>query len=237
MANYPVKPSTTLGLMRLSLLPMTSVPITLRENICRRQLDILERVFSRHTEAQVFLCGFDYASEHEDTAVVGHFTILGALRDEKRNTYSVTLYNDGPSFACSCPDHRRRYMSEGTYCKHISFIICKVAGVTSSEIFSTKRLDACHYDRLITSITTLFVDVPNFKPTGIVSDKLVFDGPGRPLDEDSSCPVCLSDMAAGDKLLTCPKCQNSLHAECMRAWLYRKASCPFCRDTCWTRYK
>ncbi|CAO2195142.1 unnamed protein product [Urochloa humidicola] len=44
------------------------------------------------------------------------------------------------------------------------------------------------------------------------------------------CPICLGELAEGDKVKALPRCgHGGFHPECVDAWLRARASCPLCR--------
>eukprot|EP00602_Paraphysomonas_sp_CaronLab_P000885 CAMPEP_0185031734 /NCGR_PEP_ID=MMETSP1103-20130426/19358_1 /TAXON_ID=36769 /ORGANISM="Paraphysomonas bandaiensis, Strain Caron Lab Isolate" /LENGTH=186 /DNA_ID=CAMNT_0027567357 /DNA_START=595 /DNA_END=1155 /DNA_ORIENTATION=- len=45
---------------------------------------------------------------------------------------------------------------------------------------------------------------------------------------DSTCPICLNDMAVGEKVRVMP-CKHVFHSQCVDEWLRVNASCPTCR--------
>ncbi|KAG2592685.1 RING-H2 finger protein ATL66-like [Panicum virgatum] len=53
----------------------------------------------------------------------------------------------------------------------------------------------------------------------------------RPAADDAAqcCPICLGELAEGDKVKALPVCGHGFHPECVDAWLRARASCPLCR--------
>lgn len=53
---------------------------------------------------------------------------------------------------------------------------------------------------------------------------------------DTECVICLSELAAGDRLRLLPKCNHGFHVRCIDKWLSSHSSCPKCRhcliETC-----
>jgi hypothetical protein len=51
-------------------------------------------------------------------------------------------------------------------------------------------------------------------------------------DETSSCPICLMDFEASDRVSACKdnkSCCHFFHEKCLKDWLYKQPSCPCCR--------
>ena len=48
-------------------------------------------------------------------------------------------------------------------------------------------------------------------------------------DAAQCCPICLGELAEGDKVKALPVCGHGFHPECVDAWLRARASCPLCR--------
>ncbi|KAK8717246.1 hypothetical protein V6N13_044521 [Hibiscus sabdariffa] len=46
---------------------------------------------------------------------------------------------------------------------------------------------------------------------------------------DSTCVICLSEFAAGERLRIFPECNHGFHTRCIDEWLSSHASCPTCR--------
>ena len=49
---------------------------------------------------------------------------------------------------------------------------------------------------------------------------------------EGNCTVCMTDMAAGERIVTLP-CMHTFHEECGERWLREYArTCPICRRSC-----
>jgi hypothetical protein len=46
---------------------------------------------------------------------------------------------------------------------------------------------------------------------------------------DAECPICLSELADGERVRVLPACGHGFHAACVDGWLAARASCPTCR--------
>ncbi|KAE8710811.1 putative RING/U-box superfamily protein [Hibiscus syriacus] len=47
----------------------------------------------------------------------------------------------------------------------------------------------------------------------------------------NTCPICLDEYQAKEKLRTIPDCKHYFHADCIDEWLKLNAACPLCRNT------
>uniref|UniRef100_A0ACD5T9Q3 Uncharacterized protein n=1 Tax=Avena sativa TaxID=4498 RepID=A0ACD5T9Q3_AVESA len=53
---------------------------------------------------------------------------------------------------------------------------------------------------------------------------------GCDVDErEAECSICISALAAGDKVKALPPCGHCFHPDCVDAWLRSHPSCPLCR--------
>ncbi|KQK19177.1 RING-H2 finger protein ATL3 [Brachypodium distachyon] len=52
---------------------------------------------------------------------------------------------------------------------------------------------------------------------------------GAPGESPLECAVCLSEVAAGEKVRTLPKCDHRFHVECIDMWFHSHDTCPLCR--------
>ncbi|XP_039055977.1 putative RING-H2 finger protein ATL21A [Hibiscus syriacus] len=46
----------------------------------------------------------------------------------------------------------------------------------------------------------------------------------------NTCPICLDEYQAKEKLRTIPDCKHYFHADCIDEWLKLNAACPLCRN-------
>jgi hypothetical protein len=45
----------------------------------------------------------------------------------------------------------------------------------------------------------------------------------------SCCPICLHDLSAGEDVSIALYCHHAYHTECLKMWLPRSKTCPYCR--------
>lgn len=59
---------------------------------------------------------------------------------------------------------------------------------------------------------------------------LVGESRRLPRSNDNTCPICLCEYQAKEKLRTIPDCNHYFHAICIDEWLKLNAACPLCRN-------
>ncbi len=216
------------------------------------QADILRRIRPSYsgTEARdIFLSSY---TPNTDTTgrrrqIQGEFTVLGSRRAGTRDAYTVTWYKpECPrSFWCSCPDQRFNGGKKEIYCKHISFLVCRVARILDAEFFRTKHLPAGLQSVFATRIqdsaslrgAAAVATVATAAPTAVPrTTNEIFRTCGKPIEAGDSCPICYDEFSTASHL-SCPTCKNNVHQECMEVWLERNNSCVFCRSHVWSSYR
>lgn len=143
-------------------------------------------------------------------------SILCDVEGSTGTTYVVELKKVG--CCCTCPDFAKR----GEMCKHIFFVLVRVAKTPISEV----QQDPDNFvlsDDLTTRIKNAI------DPTHAVTD--AFEA--RLTNE---CGVCYEDFTERDKdLRKCMTCSKALHDSCMELWTRSCATrgqtwtCPYCR--------
>jgi len=53
--------------------------------------------------------------------------------------------------------------------------------------------------------------------------------PGRQLEEDDECCICMDNFLTEGGVIEFPICKHMYHAHCLDEWLARKTTCPMCR--------
>ncbi len=212
------------------------------------QYEILNRIRPNHNRwdprntRDVFLSSYtpNTSTDRKKANIEGEFAVLGTLRKGERESYKVTWYKQGSqvrgSFWCSCPDQKFNGSKKNIYCKHISFLICRMANLYDPEIFSTKQLSSDNHEAFKQKVTNAAVLQQVQPPPHVVPTATnVFSECGKAVEEGDSCPICYDDLA-NTVLLGCPTCKNNIHKECMEVWLERNQTCVYCRSTAWTHY-
>ncbi|GFY97262.1 RING/U-box superfamily protein [Actinidia rufa] len=52
----------------------------------------------------------------------------------------------------------------------------------------------------------------------------------KDLEDGLECAVCLSELAAGEKVRLLPKCNHGFHVDCIDMWFQSHSTCPICRN-------
>ena len=140
-------------------------------------------------------------------------------------------------FTCSCPDFKFNSKNKNIVCKHICFLICKVAKILKPYFYETKILNDDDFNALITKLTSenIWTDSAITKNIEKITMEL-FTQFTKPIAD--SCPICFNDLTENDKhiILSCPCCKNYVHTECIEVWMEKKMECVFCRSDCWDKY-
>uniref|UniRef100_A0ACD5TG90 Uncharacterized protein n=1 Tax=Avena sativa TaxID=4498 RepID=A0ACD5TG90_AVESA len=65
-----------------------------------------------------------------------------------------------------------------------------------------------------------------YSPTRMTGQK---GSGGEEEEREAECSICISALAAGDKVKALPPCGHCFHPDCVDAWLRSHDSCPLCR--------
>uniref|UniRef100_A0ACD5U2Z8 Uncharacterized protein n=1 Tax=Avena sativa TaxID=4498 RepID=A0ACD5U2Z8_AVESA len=74
----------------------------------------------------------------------------------------------------------------------------------------------------------LDADAINGLPVTLYSPTRSTNGGGEE-EQEAECSICISALAAGDKVKALPPCGHCFHPDCVDAWLRSHPSCPLCR--------
>jgi hypothetical protein len=224
------------------------------------QAEILERIQPSHsTNREIFLSSYtpnmDMSARRRH--VEGEFSVLGTVRNGVRDAYTVTWYKPSAgqkSFWCSCPDQRFNGGKKSIYCKHISFLVCRVARILDADLFRTKQFTPDMHRlfgeriRSSPSLGTTALQSQLQSPTPVIhvpspaiqvqptNRNQAFRTGGKAIEAGDSCPICYDEFGATPHL-SCPTCKNNMHQECMEVWLERNNTCVFCRSNVWHAYR
>lgn len=185
-----------------------------------------------------------------DRACNGRIYLLEAVLDKGTWTFKVEGTRHQPydlvvgknRATCTCPDFLRRQQK---LCKHILFIVYRVAGMPQTETPTSELLSG---DALFAKISARLDNVENSDVVYVIDDPDAVGrnakeraDHGRERDEkeenksdetnekDGECPVCMDSLSEGD-LVTCPHCKNEIHLSCMKIWWKAKnKTCVLCR--------
>lgn len=231
---------------------IASLPQNLEQLIKRvgneDQRNALYKLNSRHPSDQIYLENYtpNTSTNKKTIGVQGTFTILGTYNYSKktRSEYEVKLYKPGASdrgsFWCSCPDHKFNSTIKQMVCKHICFLVCKVAKIYDPSFFRTKFLSDLQYSAFLSkaeNIQQLLADPNIARPQRPSQDVLLqlFKDKTKTMCDDDVCPICYNALPT-EELLSCPDCKNYIHNDCMMVWLERNKTCVFCRSDVWENY-
>jgi hypothetical protein len=213
------------------------------------QKDTLLRIcpsYSRHEEDQIFMNAFtqNTSTERRLESLAGTFEILGCMKKGQRTHYDVKLYkpNTNPrgSLWCSCSDYKFHSSKQNKVCKHICFVVCKLAKILDLSYFETKQLTQEQFEKIMekaTDMNTLRDCTLCRVPDNVTIE--LFQHQTKTIDEEDTCPICF-DVFQKDIQplpLSCPACHNYVHKDCMDVWLERKHTCVYCRNDIWKKYK
>lgn len=209
----------------------------------QNQIDIIHRSSQRFEEDRLYMINYEPINDKKKPNILGQFMVLGTYdyKKDRRSQYDIKLYRPNTekgSFYCSCPDHKFNSVKKGTVCKHITFIVCQIARVMTKHFFETKHLTQQQTDDLIRKVS---------KDSEIWKDKCLcrevktltlqsFKDSKREIDDEDVCPICY-DTLGRDDLLSCPRCSNYVHNECMMVWMEKQKRCVYCADTLWEHYE
>ena len=176
-------------------------------------------------------------SDGEDMLDRG-YSVLGSTG----NLYEVRITHN-PS--CTCPDAAR-----GNRCKHIIFILVRVLGQSQQSplavadelsdeelvlIFSEADARGAGVAAAVQAGDEVVVAVTGKAPAAAAAAAAAADEPkpvAKPAEGD--CCICFEGLLTGHadpaSLCACSVCQNSLHKDCIAAWLTRGTACPYCRS-------
>ena len=210
------------------------------------QRDSLRKLLLRDESYQMYLAGYqkNLSTERKNDHIQGEFKVLGTLNSRgQRAEYEVTLYRPNSraikSFWCSCPEHKFQSNKKNIFCKHICFLLCRVARVYSKELFETKNFTEGMFEAFVNAIEDnpkLMMD----RTLCIPSENLAsaFTEIKKALGDDDQCPICYDDIKSHHSNLSCPDCKNVCHKACMDIWLAQgHPTCVYCRSDVWKRYK
>jgi hypothetical protein len=178
------------------------------------QINSLTKLLDTDESNQIYLVNYKKNGKKYHS----EFTILGTLRAGKRSEYKVILLNDG-KFKCNCKDFK--FNSSDRVCKHICFLMCRVAKMYSKNFFTTHILTKEEFKKF-TEIEFTIKNIENdFAP---VESKAGED-----------CSICFDKLSL-EAIIACPDCHNNIHKRCMEVWLEKNKTCLFCRSTSWGSY-
>lgn len=191
------------------------------------QNDILSKLFNG-SYGKMYLVKY---KKNEKNQIV--IDILGSRNKDYRSNYTVILHKEYYNFTCNCKDYIYRANVNNIVCKHITFILCKVACIFDYKYFISKRLSNCQLNAVINVIEN--DRIWNNTDISIKNINSNFEKNIRKLNKEDSCPICY-DIFGDKELVSCPDCKGYIHKECMCIWLKTSKTCVCCRSNKFSNY-
>ena len=154
----------------------------------------------------------------------------------KLHTIIENFFCIGARFTCNCKDFSYRCVRNDSICKHITFILCKIAGIFDDDYFRTKILAAYHTEYIFKMVKS-----ERTWRNSAISIKYLNDyfKPRKEIELNDFCNICYDDFDLtkdDNKIVACPECCNIVHEKCMKKWLSVNKSCVYCRSEEWVNY-
>lgn len=182
------------------------------------------------------ICGYSgtiYLEDFIDDVLSDTMTIsvLGSRNSKGREKYYVTIKDN--QCTCTCKDFLYRSKKHNIVCKHITFIICKIACIFDYDYFETKKLS----EYQINLIRDILHNNALWKNRDLSIKNLneEFTKNEKEFNPDDSCPICY-ELLKDKNTVSCPNCNNYIHKDCMDTWLETKNTCVYCRSYDWQNY-
>ena len=174
--------------------------------------------------------------------VEASFTILGTVRHGTRETYTVKWYRWRPtltkSFWCNCPDHKFNSSRKNMVCKHICFLVARVARMLDPAFFTNHVFTRAQHEEFRRALNVNAIHRVSVFPTPSplhITGRALFLECRKPVEESDVCPICYDSMAG--ECPNCPTCSNNVHRACMEVWLERNRTCVYCRSGVWEMWR
>jgi len=203
------------------------------QNLITQMLSEIDNDYQSDIVLKLF-CGYsgslylsDYSKEN------GKIYILGSRNSNGRETYTVSINDKTRSMTCNCKDFLFRSRKYGTVCKHITFLVCKVAYILDSNYFKTKVLNDKQYERLINILDNNVIWKNRFLSVKDINKEFEIQSD---FDETEACPICYESFGDIKNNISCPQCKNYIHKKCMDIWLETNKNCVYCRSYTWRNY-
>lgn len=212
----------------------------------QNQVTILNRIITDKEYSKIYLSGYEPNPNRtgKNADLIGTVKVLGTYNEKKacREEYEIKLLATSPKgmFWCSCADHKFNSTKKNIVCKHICFLICKIAKLLKPEVFENKKFSDQDLAVLLAKLTASGDgDIWSDKTVAKILGKITLETFKQFVKAiEDCCPVCFNDLEEADKpdLLSCPTCKNYIHGECADIWLEQKQSCAMCKSDCWKHF-
>ncbi len=194
----------------------------------------------RGIKQRMFLLGVSYNIEtvidsNDSTALTDSTNLTDSnwVFQVKGTTSDYTVGISAQSVCCSCPDYKTR----GGICKHIYFIIGRIAecsgiiDLLEREIQNNERESCLTKDEYVT-VSNALISKLSSRLNSVETTDSKEDKCDLPDLSDEICVICFEELS-NDKVVQCitegQHCKNYYHKVCLDAWLYKSSSCPLCR--------
>lgn len=190
------------------------------------QLKILMNIFTNDS-----VC---YLTSIKDNNNSIDIHMLGQQNGNKpRSSYKVTIDTLTRKLKCNCKDFIFRCKTKNIVCKHISFIVFRYSKIYSNNYIDTKVLSDIELSTIIS-----FLKDNQLLNKYTLDD--AFNNIDKLKDEDQECPICCETLSykieETNDIVSCPKCKNVVHEECIRKWLNYNKTCVYCRSNSWKNF-
>lgn len=195
---------------------------------------ILYKIFNDYNSHKIYLIESIYNENNLEIKLLG-----GLNKKNTRDNYQIIINLQDKIFNCSCKDFLYRSNTKNSICKHISFLVFKVASLFFDNNFNinifleTKKLTESQFNKFKYIIDSNKLWNSKYALQTINTQ---FKNNDRNFSQDKLCPICYNEFN-NEPLLNCPKCNNSIHEECMNIWLQYKKTCVYCRNDIWEDYQ
>ena len=126
------------------------------------QINILKRITTTSDYSKIYLFDYEQTTEikksGKDKDLFGTVTVLGTFNNKKnlREQYKIKIFkyclDDGSDnikckmFSCSCVDFKINCKCRDNVCKHICFLVCKVANILKPYFFEYNKLTTSDFE-------------------------------------------------------------------------------------------
>lgn len=171
-----------------------------------------QRIFDRAFTQRIYLLKFEEKKNQLNFNVRGARNIIYNLKLSK-NTCT-----------CDCPFYDKNKI----ICKHILFVIYKIASETTMArnlCFNENLYDENFYNVVRNSIIDNFNKIKNKDNKNKDNNKKEIDTSNAIADD--YCTICYEDL--NDDLFYEKNCRHLFHQDCIDKWLEFNKKCPLCR--------
>jgi len=172
--------------------------------------------------------------QRKNRALSQFFYLLNLARHDKTwtidvkgltNNYVITL---SPNLLkCTCPDYQERE----NFCKHLYFIILKVAGcyqiILDHQLGITKKMNIASFNKLDNNLINIIIE--HFEKNKESDDSGEPSKKKRKVTHE--CLICLEEITDVTETQEClTQCHKHFHKDCLSKWLRVNRTCPHCRS-------